>query len=117
MRQTNAKKEAFCEAIASGLRPEEAARSAGITRSTAYRWRDESPEFVAAWADAELRSVEEIESVLFTMAKEKDLGAVCFFLKSRKPERYNRKYVTLAGDADAPITGQVWIYPKKAGKP
>src|SRR5947209_6338156 len=109
MQPTEAKRQAYCAALARGLPPGKAAAAAGVSRVTAWRWRDEDPEFAAQCQEAEQDAIEIVEDVLFEMAKDRDLGAVCFFLKSNSREKYApRKHLTVAGDPDAPLNGQVW---------
>jgi hypothetical protein len=96
-------KPAFIAAIARGLKPLEAARSAGITRKTAYAWKKSDPEFAAAWLDAREQMIEEAESQLYKHVCSGNLPAVMYALRHWAADRYGTK-VKLAGDAENPVT-------------
>ena len=68
-----------------------AADAAGIERTTAYYWRNNSPEFAAAWDQAIDRSLDELEESVFTRAKNTSDVLAIFLLKSHRPERYAEK--------------------------
>lgn len=112
MKVSGDRKRKFCEALVRGGSPETAARSVGVDRATAYRWRGADATFAERWDEARDRRVEAVETVLYRMAMQQDLGAVIFFLKSHRPEVYNRRQVVaIGGDPDDPIgvhhTGEV----------
>jgi hypothetical protein len=104
MKVSAARKQTFVEALVRGAAPEAAAKMISVDRATAYRWRAADESFAAEWQAATDRKVEAVETVLYRMAMEKDLGAICFFLKAHKPELYNRKTITLAGDPANPLS-------------
>jgi hypothetical protein len=104
MKLSGERKRLFCDAIVRGLTPDSAAQAIGVGRTTVYRWKRNDPAFAEQWREAWDRKVEVVENVLYRMAVEKDLGAVIFFLKSHKPEVYNRRQVVaIGGDPDNPL--------------
>lgn len=85
-----------------------AARWAGVSRTTAYNWKSAGPALAAQRDEARECKIEKFETTLHRMAMEKDLGAVIFFLKSHRPEIYNRRQlIGIGGDPDAPPIGVV----------
>lgn len=105
MKVNAAKKELFCEVLVRGQSPAGAARAIGVDRATVYRWRAVDPEFAEAWDTARETKVEMVETVLYRMAVEQDLGAICFFLKAHRPELYNKRMlIGLGGDPDNPLS-------------
>jgi hypothetical protein len=100
-----ATKELFCEALLRGQSPVGAARAIRVDRATAYRWRAGDPTFAEAWIAARETKIELVETVLYRMVREKDLGAICFFLKAHKPEIYNRRIqIAVGSDPDDPLS-------------
>ena len=68
---------------------------AGIaSRNTVYNWRDDDELFAEAWSSALNSSLDEIESKLFSRAKEgqSDTAAI-FLLKAHRPEKYKERGV------------------------
>jgi transposase len=119
MKVSAAKKQAFCDLLVHGQTPEGAANAIGVGRSTVYNWKAEDKAFAVRWNEARERKIEAVENVLYQMAMEKDLGAICFFLKAHRPELYNRRTLVLEGNADAPMQTEtrVMIYPRREGRP
>lgn len=69
-----------------GLTNEQVAHNIGITRETLNQWRHRFPDIDDAlkmYAEVADRIV---ENALFEKAKSGHLGAICFFLKNRKPD-------------------------------
>ena len=60
-RHADARKAAFLNAFAKGGNVSAAARAAEVNRSTPYGWRDEDPDFAAAWDVAEQESIDRLE--------------------------------------------------------
>ena len=79
-----------------------AAERAGITVSTAYKLRGRSPAFAAAWDDAVVRGVDELEEVAMERALEKSDKLMELFLKGLRPERYRER-------VDVDVAGKVEI--------
>ena len=99
---TQKKKASFCEALATGVTVETAAKSVGMSRSGAYKQRESDPTFAEAWQAAYDASTELLEQECFQRAvgreepvlgkdgevhyvkKHSDLLLI-FLLKARKP--------------------------------
>ena len=66
----------------------------GISRSTLYRWRDESPEFRSnleeAIAEGEALINDMSESQLISLIKDKNYQAISFWLRRRHPKFKDR---------------------------
>jgi hypothetical protein len=92
--------------LAEGNSVGEAAVAIGCSRQCVYDWRAGDDAFRQAWDTAVEVATEVIESTLYKMAKGGDLVACIFWLKSHKPERYNRRMVQVAigGDPNNPLT-------------
>lgn len=93
-------KRVFIEALGASGIILAACRAAKINRNTAYTWRQEDPEFAAAWEQAKEDSVDVLEAELMKRARDPDLPgsttALIFALKGAAPHKY-REHVTLAG--------------------
>lgn len=103
---TPKKKERFLAAFGETHLVSEAAKRAGVDRTTAYRWRQQDETFALAWADVEERSTEELEQVAVKRATTGSDVLLIFLLKARKPEVYreNTHRVELTGaEGGAPI--------------
>ena len=93
-----------------GMSPGKAARTAGISRAEAYRWRNEDPAFDRAWVEAVAEGIDKLEDEAFRRAvdgynartvRDKDGniisemrkysdGLLTLLLKTRRPETFNR---------------------------
>jgi hypothetical protein len=114
MKETPERIEAFCAALASsGGNVSRACQAVDITRMTAYRWRENDPEFAEAWArakqigmealedEATRRAFEGVEKPVFYMGKKlrhtireySDTLAI-FLLKGGMPEKYRERTET-----------------------
>jgi hypothetical protein len=79
----------FLTALQATMSVTHAARAAGISRKTAYRWRDEDQEFAEAWAEAREAAIDDLEASAFEQAKSgKSPALVIYLLKCHRPERY-----------------------------
>ena len=67
-----------------------AAQAAGISRQTAYRWRDEDPEFANLWDEAIDNAVDAVENVVYHRALGGDIIAAIFYLKAQRPKFRDR---------------------------
>jgi hypothetical protein len=74
---TPKRRTAFLAAIAQG------------TRRAAYNWRETDEAFKQAWIEAQDMSTDLLEQKLFEMAREGDVTALIFMLRSRKAAVYN----------------------------
>lgn len=61
----NQRKKKFLDALAHGWTPTKAAKLAGISRSQAYLWRSQDPEFAADWDEAWIEGVDALEDEAF----------------------------------------------------
>lgn len=104
---TPEKMAAFCAAVATaGGNITRGCEAIDVNRMTVYRWRDEDPEFAAAWDEAKRIGIEGLEDEAMRRAFEGTekpvfhLGMQCgtireysdtltiFLLKGAKPEKY-----------------------------
>ena len=100
------KKEKFLQALATGGNVTFAAAAAGIARRTAYRWRDEDPDFATAWESAAEEAADRLEQEAWRRAihgtdepvhyqgrrvdvvKRYSDTLLIFLLKGFRPEKY-----------------------------
>lgn len=125
MKLTPEKLTAFCAALAETGIVAKACKAVDISRVTAYQWREEIPEFAAAWDkalkigitaledEAHRRAFEGFEEGVYhqgvlmdTQKKYSDTLAI-FLLKSHAPEKYrdNHKIEHAGGVSLQVITG------------
>ena len=62
-----------------------AAKAAGVSRWTAYRWRKEDPEFDSRWDEALENAVDVVENSLYQKAVSGDTICMIFYLKAHRP--------------------------------
>ena len=86
-----AKKERLLQAHHWGATVTEAARWAGVSVATLYRWRDNAPEFSKAWLDTRLTLVEGLEREAFRRASQGSDRMLSFLLRYLRPEIYNQR--------------------------
>ena len=86
-----AKKERLLQAHHWGATVTEAARWAGVSVATLYRWRDNDPEFSKAWLDARLTLVDGLEREAFRRASQGSDRMLSFLLRYLRPEIYNQR--------------------------
>jgi hypothetical protein len=104
MKVSAAKKALFCETLVRGGSTAGAAQAIGVDRSTVFRWKAADPAFAEAWDTARDTKVDLVETTLYRMAMQKDIAAVIFFLKSHRPEVYNRRMqIAVGGDEENPL--------------
>src|SRR5687767_3489923 len=80
----DAKKKRFIETLAAQGTVSHAAQAAGVSRNTAYRWRQEDREFASLWDEAHENAVDAVESVLYQKALSGDTIAMIFYLKAHR---------------------------------
>lgn len=117
MKVTPEKKAAFCAAlVTSGGNVSRACEAIDVARLTAYRWREDDPEFAAMWDQAKEAGLDSLEDEAVRRAYEGTdkpvfhQGTQCgtireysdtltiFLLKGGKPEKYReRSDVNLKG--------------------
>lgn len=62
-----------------------AAKAAGVSRWTAYRWRHEDLEFAFEWDQALENAVDVVENSLYQKAVSGDVICMIFYLKAHRP--------------------------------
>ena len=67
-----------------------AAQAAGVSRNTAYRWRQDDHEFAEAWDEAHENAVDAVESSLYQKALSGDTICMIFYLKGHRPNYRDR---------------------------
>lgn len=67
-----------------------AAQAAGVSRWTAYRWRQEDLEFADQWDEAIENAVDAVENVIYQRALGGDVIAAIFYLKAQRPKFRDR---------------------------
>jgi hypothetical protein len=128
---TDEQKLRFIEALCLSANVSASAQAAGVRRRSAYRWREEDPEFAEAWTEAietatdalELevrrRAVEGVQEYVIgrdgpvkdehgqpLMQRRYSDGLLMFFLKAHRPERYRERStvdLNVQGDLAAAI--------------
>lgn len=69
----------------------DAARWAGVSRTTLYRWRRKDPGFAQAWHNPMDKVVKALEFAAFQRAIEGNDRLLVFLLKSYNPDGFNEK--------------------------
>ena len=72
-----------------------ACKAAGISRQTAYRWRDDDLEFAFEWDEARENAVDLVESMIYQQAVGGNTLAAIFYLKAHRPIYRDRLTVDL----------------------
>ncbi len=85
------RKQRFIVALQWGAGVSDAARFAGVHRTTAYRWRRQDPEFALAWSEGRNNLVNDLEIMAFKLAKEGNTDLLKFLLKSYRPATFNQR--------------------------
>jgi hypothetical protein len=62
-----------------------AAQAAGVSRMTAYRWREVNREFASLRDEAMETAVDAVESALYQKARSGDTVPMIFYLKAHRP--------------------------------
>jgi hypothetical protein len=78
------------KALRAGRRPGSAALLVNVARATLYAWRDERADFATAWEEATAYAADKMEEVVYDLGLGGDLAAAAYWLKHRKPERFDR---------------------------
>jgi len=71
-------------------------------RSAAYAWRDEDPDFAAAWEEAIQESIDALEQVAWERAKDQSDRMLEILLKGHRPEKYTDRKL-LGSDPANPL--------------
>jgi transposase-like protein len=86
----DSKKKRFIETLAAQGTVSHAALAAGVSRNTAYRWRQDDLEFALLWDEAHETAVDAVESSLYQKALNGDTICMIFYLKAHRPEYRDR---------------------------
>ena len=89
------KKKRFIETLAAQGTVSHAAQAAGVSRNTAYRWRQDDHEFASLWDEAHENAVDAVESVLYQSALRGNTLAIIFYLKAHRPIYRDRLNIDL----------------------
>jgi transposase-like protein len=102
LRHTEKKRQAFIRTLREEGVIKEAARAAGISRTTAYRWRKKWREFEREWDEALADALDDLKLEARKRAIEKSDPLLMFLLRAHEPETYDRKSgVTVNAEVDA----------------
>jgi hypothetical protein len=94
-RRDNQKKR-FIETLAAQGTVSHAAQAAGVSRMTAYRWRESDREFASQWDDAMETAVDAVESALYQKAVAGETVPMIFYLKAHRPIYRDRVTINVA---------------------
>src|SRR5215472_13409819 len=94
--RTPKKRRVFLAALADGASIFRACQAAGFSRSRAYAWRAEDPDFSDAWNQAVDDGTDRLEDALFARAIETSDVAAIFLLKARRPQYRDRASTAVA---------------------
>ena len=97
------RKKRFIEALTVHGTVYHAAKAAGVSRQTVYRWREEDPEFADRWDEAIENAVDEVESTIYQQAVGGNTLAAIFYLKAHRPmyrDRLNIDIEQLRGEIE-----------------
>ena len=67
-----------------------AAQAAGVSRQTAYRWREDDLEFASLWDQALQNAVDVVENTIYNQAVGGNTLAAMFYLKAHRPQYRDR---------------------------
>jgi hypothetical protein len=81
----DSQKKRFIDALTAQGTVYHAAQAAGISRQTAYRWRQEDFEFAFFWYEAMENAVDAVESTIYQQAVGGNTLAAIFYLKAHRP--------------------------------
>ena len=83
-------KKTFIETLEAQGTVSHAAKAAGVSRWTAYRWRQDDLEFADQWDEAIENAVDAVENVIYQRALSGDVIAAIFYLKAQRPKFRDR---------------------------
>jgi hypothetical protein len=107
-------KKIFLQALATTPSVKSACAAAGVSRMTAYRYRDVNADFARDWQLAIRHSVDDLEAVAFKLAAEGDAGLIQFLLRCHRPEIYkDTQRRELTGAGGRPLAGKIVFLPPK----
>lgn len=80
-----------------------------ISRTKAYRVREQDADFAEAWQEALDASLDELEATAFKRAKEGDSSLITWLLRCHRPERYRE-----VARSEHAVLGRIVLIPAKA---
>ena len=86
----DSRKKRFIDALTAQGTVYHAAQAAGVSRQTAYRWREDDPEFADLWYEAIENAVDAVENVVYQRALGGDTISAIFYLKAQRPKFRDR---------------------------
>jgi hypothetical protein len=110
-------KKIFLKTLAITPSVKSACAAAGVSRMTAYRYRDADADFARDWQLAIRHSVDDLEAVAFKLAADGDAGLIQFLLRCHRPEVYkDTSRRELTGADGRPLAGKIiFLPPKESG--
>lgn len=90
--------EAQVEALASCLTTEQIADYLGIGKTTFYNHMKNNESLSVRYKKGKARTISEIGNNLLTLARQGDLGAICFYLKTRAGWRETSRHEITSPD-------------------
>ena len=81
----DSQKKRFIETLALQGTVLHAAQAAGVSRNTAYRWRQDDLDFATEWDEAHEQAVDAVENSLYQKAVSGDTICMIFYLKAHRP--------------------------------
>lgn len=114
--RTTRVRERFLNVLADSCNVSAACRAAGVARSAMYEWRDEDPEFAAAWREAEEQAADELEQVAWDRARSGLSDRMLeILLKAHRPKYREKQAIEHTGKNGAPITIIELVAPDHGG--
>ena len=83
-----------------GLTDEQIAQNIGITQSTLYAWKKSYSEISEALKKGKEVADYAVENALFKKAINGDVGAICFWLKNRRPDKWRDRPSERVADSE-----------------
>jgi hypothetical protein len=79
---------AFLETLQASGNITRTCEALGLGRTATYDWRDDDPEFAAAWDHAVKRGMDGLEDVAIERARQGSDLLLIFLLKAHRPDKY-----------------------------
>lgn len=132
--RTDRARETFLATLAETCNVSEAARAASIGRRSAYEWRDDDPDFAAAWVEAENVAADKLEREAWRRGVEGTDKPITFqgkitdtckeysdrmlelLLKAHRPEKFKERHEH-SGPGNTPLNFQVNLVKAPPGEP
>lgn len=93
--KSDRQKKRFIAALTTYGTVRHAAKAAGVSRQTVYRWRLEDDEFAEAWYEAHETAFDVVENVIYQQAAGGNMLAAIFYLKAHRPKYRDRLSVDI----------------------